>query len=592
MGESKTIFGLHYEYIEKNGQYLVVKEKQEQALTEEDLIQLQLRMMQSNQIPNLLPLSVEEIDFELKLYYDVTSKRQLNVYLNQYMLSSHEFYQLFMNIISTLEQSKLYMLNEHQYILQEEFIYLGKTTQQLYLTYAPVQGLEKETTTMDDLKELLGSIAERVDSLQGSELNTIQQYIDNSSFNLSGLKELLLELQQLRPNPYQGGPGFVPGQQNQQGQANGNGYQQQAPKQQGGEQPNHAQNGQESDSPADFDPFRQDPAKKKKASGKKKKTKTTKNKGKGEPLPQRIKIYIGVGAALAIALIWKLFETIPTQAIFYTSIAATVLLIAAAIYFIFFFKVGKAGASQEQDQQDEAAATQEQQAAQMPNQQGYYSYNQPNQQSFNQFPQAAGMNQTQAHYQPPAPARPQPVKQEATAAAPSAVAVATKPESMPSYNDDLQAPIATKVSKKAKPKPVPMAYLEDDQSLMMDTGLLSESDDTVLLGEDSDEEENLEVSNPFLEVEREDGFEQIELAETHFTIGRNDEAVVYVEDSVGVSRVHAEFVRIENSYGVKDLGSKNGTKLNGEALVPYKIYALQIDDVVSIGKVDYTFKWE
>ena len=66
MGESKTIFGLHYEYIEKNGQYLVVKEKQEQALTEEDLIQLQLRMMQSNQIPNLLPLSVEEIDFELK----------------------------------------------------------------------------------------------------------------------------------------------------------------------------------------------------------------------------------------------------------------------------------------------------------------------------------------------------------------------------------------------------------------------------------------------------------------------------------------------------------------------------------------------
>ena len=120
---------------------------------------------------------------------------------------------------------------------------------------------------------------------------------------------------------------------------------------------------------------------------------------------------------------------------------------------------------------------------------------------------------------------------------------------------------------------MPMAYLEDDQSLMMDTGLLSESDDTVLLGEDSDEEENLEVSNPFLEVEREDGFEQIELAETHFTIGRNDEAVVYVEDSVGVSRVHAEFVRIENSYGVKDLGSKNGTKLNGEALVPYLFHA-------------------
>ncbi|WP_413377899.1 DUF6382 domain-containing protein [Alkalihalobacillus sp. 1P02AB] len=591
MGESKTIFGLSYDYHEKNGQYLLFTKKNQQELTEENIIHLQLRMMQSNQIPNLLPLSVEEIDFHLKLYYDITSKRQLNVYLTQHPLSSHEFYQLFMNILTTLEQSKLYMLNEHQYILKEEFIYLGKTSQQLYLTYVPVESLEKQTTTMEDLKELLGSLAKKVDSLQGSELNTINQYIENPSFNLAGLKELLLELQQLRPNPYQGYQSMNP-QQPHPAQANGS-FNQPQPSPQGHENSSTYEQGQEQNEP--FDPFRQDPAKSNKTNvkEKKKKPKNKEQKPQGEPLTQRIKLYIGVGAALAIALVWKLFEMVPSQGIFYTAVTLSVLLLAAAVYFIFFFKTGvsKENKTKKKGQtRAEVAASNEQnqpingyyqQVPQGVNSNGYANVNgsPSNYVSFNQ-----GVSPQSQGYQQPAATQVQPT---ATA---TATAVATKPQVMPSFNEELS--LAAPKSKR-KPKPEPVAFMEEDHSLMMDTGLLSESDDTVLLGDDDfDEEVGFEITNPHLEVERDGELEQIELNQSHFTIGRNDSAVIYVEDSVGVSRVHVEFVRIEDSFGVKDLGSKNGTKLNGEALVPYKIYALQVDDIISVGKVDYTFKWE
>lgn len=107
-------------------------ERQGTQLTEDLLVPLQLKMMQSNQIPNLLPLSVEEMDFKLRLFYDITSKRNLSDYIKSRPLSAHEFYQLFLNIIATMEQSKLYMLNEHHYILQESFIYIGKEPHELF----------------------------------------------------------------------------------------------------------------------------------------------------------------------------------------------------------------------------------------------------------------------------------------------------------------------------------------------------------------------------------------------------------------------------------------------------------------------------
>jgi hypothetical protein len=53
----------------------------------------------------------------------------------------------------------------------------------------------------------------------------------------------------------------------------------------------------------------------------------------------------------------------------------------------------------------------------------------------------------------------------------------------------------------------------------------------------------------------------------------------------GVSRRHARILRKDNRLTVEDLGSTNGTFLNGQRLTPYLSYALQKGDKLQLGSV-------
>ncbi|MBH5317467.1 FHA domain-containing protein [Paenibacillus sp. GSMTC-2017] len=76
--------------------------------------------------------------------------------------------------------------------------------------------------------------------------------------------------------------------------------------------------------------------------------------------------------------------------------------------------------------------------------------------------------------------------------------------------------------------------------------------------------------------------EEIELASESFKIGRATEGVGYAESADGVSRVHLEIERIDGEHHVKDLGSRNGSLLNGNLMVPYKSYKLATGDTIHL----------
>jgi DNA-binding winged helix-turn-helix (wHTH) protein len=61
------------------------------------------------------------------------------------------------------------------------------------------------------------------------------------------------------------------------------------------------------------------------------------------------------------------------------------------------------------------------------------------------------------------------------------------------------------------------------------------------------------------------GEREIALSRGDHVLGRSTDAAVYV-DAVGVSRQHARITIRENGAVLEDLGSKNGTTLNGHAL--------------------------
>ncbi|MEB3102684.1 DUF6382 domain-containing protein [Ferviditalea candida] len=116
------------------------------------------------------------------------------------------------------------------------------------------------------------------------------------------------------------------------------------------------------------------------------------------------------------------------------------------------------------------------------------------------------------------------------------------------------------------------------------TTLLAIPDATVLLG--SQRPSGLFCGK--LEIRKGDRTENMELTGECLTIGRNEQAG-YVDDTPGVSRVHCEIIRNGVQYFVKDLGSVNGSYLNGKKLVPYKEYPLKSGDVLRIVRTEYKF---
>lgn len=75
------------------------------------------------------------------------------------------------------------------------------------------------------------------------------------------------------------------------------------------------------------------------------------------------------------------------------------------------------------------------------------------------------------------------------------------------------------------------------------------------------------------------------------TIGRQETvAEIFIADNPSVGRQHAQLIRLESGFAVKDLKSVNGTFVNDEKVLPEQAIALQHDDVLRISDEVFRFK--
>jgi len=81
---------------------------------------------------------------------------------------------------------------------------------------------------------------------------------------------------------------------------------------------------------------------------------------------------------------------------------------------------------------------------------------------------------------------------------------------------------------------------------------------------------------------------------TEFTLGRVAEGQPILPDvdlspydayAQGVSRLHAALKVTRNRVAIMDLGSSNGTRVNGQKIVPHVDYPLNHSDVIALGKL-------
>ncbi|UUZ79235.1 FHA domain-containing protein [Paenibacillus sp. P26] len=145
---------------------------------------------------------------------------------------------------------------------------------------------------------------------------------------------------------------------------------------------------------------------------------------------------------------------------------------------------------------------------------------------------------------------------------------------------------------RAQPEPYePATYTSPKETrppnAEMKTTLLRPADATVFLGSAG---KHVQSAVPALEYAKDGGRERVPITKSRFIIGRSESEADLVREETGISRIHAEIVKEAEGYSVRDLGSRNGTYVNGVLLAPYRMQLLQEGDIVKIITTEYTFK--
>jgi pSer/pThr/pTyr-binding forkhead associated (FHA) protein len=92
-----------------------------------------------------------------------------------------------------------------------------------------------------------------------------------------------------------------------------------------------------------------------------------------------------------------------------------------------------------------------------------------------------------------------------------------------------------------------------------------------------------------LEVSKPSGREMVPLTGQRVTLGKASTNDVSLEHDDTVSRLHAVFENLGFAWSIRDLGSRNGTFLNGERISVERV--LRSKDEVRVGKTKLIF-WE
>lgn len=512
------IYGLNYDFIQQNGHFMMMNGTDEKVIKTDDLARIQVNMLKANAIKGLLPVEIEEIDYQVKFYYEITGRKILAHRLREEKLTMKQLYQILNQIVAVLESSEEYMLSQTNFILHQDFIFMEDDFKSIDLIYLPLKAIEQKPNLKDELRELLFSLVGHVEELTGNSVQQLTQYFQSPSFNLKELTGILKKLHTNIPNQQITSRDSI--QRPAEAEASEPVLEQQSDLEQ--IQENQQKTTATAPKPKPATQMQQKPS----ALQKKADQKQAKSEDQTEAKKPSL-VMIACFAFLAIAIIWKLYDVIMTNSMFYISISLSLIVIAVAVYFGFIYDGKRATENNETNDHHLIKDSKK----------SIFNKNKKNE-----------------------------VDEEVLM-------------TMNNVQDDRPLNQAVQAS-----EPVDSATYF--QELGNQTTLLTQPNATVLL--DENPQESYDVA--YLNVNRKGQTEKITITQSPFIIGRNAAAVDYMEDSVGISRTHIEIIENESDYFVKDLGSKNGTKQNDEPLVAYKSYQLRDGDSLMIGKVEYIFQ--
>ncbi|MEO2214703.1 DUF6382 domain-containing protein [Paenibacillus amylolyticus] len=188
------MYGLTRDFIRNGGAFMVLEK--EDGLRMEELSRVQMGMLSSNQIPRFLPVHIREVDRNVTLQYDISGYKMLSQMLKSSKIKLHVLYGLLFQLADAFTECRQYMLESRKLLIQEEYLFINGSFEQgeLGMVYVPIMDTVEVDPTPQQFRELVIRLMAQVQELQGEGIQRVLRLCDNECWDISQLRELLLEL--------------------------------------------------------------------------------------------------------------------------------------------------------------------------------------------------------------------------------------------------------------------------------------------------------------------------------------------------------------------------------------------------------------
>ncbi|WP_165861106.1 DUF6382 domain-containing protein [Paenibacillus paeoniae] len=505
-----------------------------------ELDELELQMLRAQRIPYLLPIDWYEIDGSITFRYELTGSKMMIHRLQQDMLTMEQYYSLILALTDALLECKEYMLRPEGCLLSEQFMFMGERFGDLRLVYLPLKDEGEGRQYGEDLLSLAVRWTSYVEPIDGVGLKRILQLLQHNRTSLTELRETLLDLIAKestvidRPAVVQDTAARHSSDRNARavlGSANDSVYSNRMqvkpsipelvpPLSSLSASPSQQAGIHPQESMSIMQNRRSEENLQSGHDSELEPAWLYDDDGEEDSEGKNRGIWIaGAAFLLATACIWRfIYLNQPTQQNMLICSGLTLFALAGVII------VRKNGTSLLMKKKDPLETKED-------------------------FEPYSSVLPSRFSWSKPQPA-------EASDPLPNTT------NSMGSYSVAISKPAPSSDARHSLP---PTTLLGTSHDSSQKTAMLGSSARSAWLSRTWNGKE-----------------EQIALTADLFKIGRSGDGVGYADHADGISRIHVEIERIDGKHHVKDLGSRNGSLLNGKLMVPYKAYKLEFGDRIHL----------
>lgn len=166
----------------------------EGGIKRSDLDELEINMLRSQRVPSLLPLEWMEMDGHVTFRYALGGKKMLLHRLQQQPLTMEQFYGLLLRVVTALMECRDYMLRPEGCMLGDMFLFVGERIEDVSFVYVPLRSRKEESASGDDLLAMAARWTSYIEHVDGEGLRDVLSFFNGNRWPLMELREHLLEV--------------------------------------------------------------------------------------------------------------------------------------------------------------------------------------------------------------------------------------------------------------------------------------------------------------------------------------------------------------------------------------------------------------